>query len=68
MLIERVILEPSYQDVLGERTLVYSCESADGKNFILPDTIEPSGQDWRQVYWNPESGRFTELDAEQGAF
>lgn len=68
MLIERVIVEPSYQDVLGERTLVYSCEGADGKHFILPDTIEPSGQDWRQVYWNPETGSFTELDAELGAF
>jgi DEAD/DEAH box helicase domain-containing protein len=68
MLIERVILEPSYQDVLGERALVYSCEGTDGKHFILPDTIEPSGQDWRQVYWNPETGTFTELDSEQGAF
>lgn len=68
MLIERVILEPSYQDVLGERTLVYSCEGTDGKHFILPDTIEPTGQDWRQVYWNPASGSFAELDAEQGEF
>jgi DEAD/DEAH box helicase domain-containing protein len=68
MLIERVILEPSYQDVLGELRLVYSCEAVDGKHYILPDTIEPSGQDWRQVYWNPESGSFTELDAEQGGF
>jgi DEAD/DEAH box helicase domain-containing protein len=68
MLIERIIVEPCYQDVLGERTLVYSCESADGKHFILPDTIEPIGQDCRQVYWNPEMGSFTELDADQGAF
>jgi DEAD/DEAH box helicase domain-containing protein len=68
MLIERVIVEPSYQDVLGERTLVYSCEGGEGKHFILPDTIEPSGQEWRQVYWNPESGSFTELDEEDGAF
>lgn len=68
MLIERVIGEPSYQDVLGERTLVYSCDGADGKHFILPDTIEPSGQDWRQVYWNPQTGSFSELDAELGGF
>jgi DEAD/DEAH box helicase domain-containing protein len=68
MLIERVILEPAYQVVFGERTLVYSCEGADGKHFILPDTIEPSGQDWRQVYWNAETGSFTEIDAEDGAF
>jgi DEAD/DEAH box helicase domain-containing protein len=68
MLIERVILEPSYQEVLGERVLVYCCEGADGKHYILPDTIEPSGQDWRQVYWNPETRAFTELDAEEGAF
>lgn len=68
MLIERVILEPSFQDVLGEKTLVYGCEGSDGKHFILPDTIEATGQDWRMVYWSPESGAFTELDAEQGAF
>lgn len=68
MLLERVILEPSYQEVLGERMLVYSCEGSEGKHFILPDTIEASGQDWRQVYWNPENGNFTELDVEQGAF
>ena len=68
MLIERVIVAPSYQDVLGERVLVYSCEGADGKHFILPDTIEPSGQDWRQVYWNPETGKLSELDADEGAF
>lgn len=68
MLIERVLLEPTYQDVFGERTLVYSCEGSDGKHYILPDTIEPSGQDWRQVYWNAETGSFTELDAELGGF
>lgn len=68
MLVERVLLEPSYQEVLGEKKLVYAYEKADGKGFAIADTVEPSGQDWRQVYWNPESGSFTELDADQGAF
>lgn len=69
MLIERVLREPSYQDVLGERTLVYGSEEPEGvRRYIMPDTIEAGGQDWRKVYWNPETGKFTELDAEDGGF
>jgi DEAD/DEAH box helicase domain-containing protein len=69
MLLERVLGEPSYQDVLGEQTLVYVSEEPDGtRRFVMPDTIEASGQDWRKVYWNPLTGKITELDAEDGAF
>jgi DEAD/DEAH box helicase domain-containing protein len=68
MLIERTLLEPCFQDVFGERTLVYSSEEPEGRRFVMPDTIEESGQEWRKVYWNPETGKFTEFDAEEGAF
>lgn len=69
MLIERTLLEPTYQNVFGEETLVYRTEEpAGGPRYVMPDAIEPSGQEWRKVYWNPRTGRYTELDADDGAF
>jgi DEAD/DEAH box helicase domain-containing protein len=68
MLIERVLLEPEFQEVFGEKTLVYCAEEPNGKCFVMPDAIEPTGQDWRKVYWNPETNKFSEMDADEGAF
>ena len=36
MLIERVLLEPAFQEVFGEKTLVYCAEEANGKCFVMP--------------------------------
>lgn len=68
MLLERVLLEPTYQEVLGEKTLVYCAEEADGRCFVMPDAIEATGQEWRKVYWNPATNEFAEIDSDEGAF
>jgi DEAD/DEAH box helicase domain-containing protein len=68
MLVERVLGRPSFQDVLGERVLCYSSDGPDGRTFINADTIEATGQEWRHVYWNPDSDAVTELDADEGGF
>jgi DEAD/DEAH box helicase domain-containing protein len=67
MLQERVLVEPHLEMVFGQPTLFYRYEVAgDGKAYVQHDNIEPTGHEWRKVFWNPESGVIT--DPEDGAF
>lgn len=69
MLQERVLLEPRLETVLGTETLFYGYEvPGNGRAYVQHDNIEPTGHDWRKVFWNPLTGVITEPDSEDGGF
>lgn len=65
-LVERRILQPVFADLLGdgEKILAYAYEtdSPNGRAFVLHDQVEPVGDDWQFVFWNPETGEMKELE------
>lgn len=62
--VERELLEPKLADpfLTGNSTLFYSYRVSKGAGFVPHDQVQPTGQDWSWVLWNPETGDFQELD------
>ncbi len=62
--IERKIIEPRLIDPFetGKKQLFYKYETDAGVGSVPHDQIQPTGQEWSWVLWNPETGEFSELD------
>jgi DEAD/DEAH box helicase domain-containing protein len=62
--VEREIIEPKLADPFntGLPTLFYSYRLNGGAGFIPHDQVQPTGQEWSWVLWNPDTGEFHELD------
>lgn len=66
MLVERVLMRPRLYKIGDTTMLMYRYEVAgDGEAFVMQDQIEPTGQDWRRVFWNPNTDVIT--DPEESA-
>lgn len=64
MLVERTLIEPALFRVGNTRMLMYRYEApGDGDAWVSHDVIEPTGQDWKQVFWNPETNVFTDPES-----
>jgi len=62
--LERTVQEAEFVSVAGSDVLMYRCEAPDGaKAWIAHDQVEPLGNDWRRVLWDPASNDVTELVA-----
>lgn len=68
MLQERVLLEPQLETVLGTQTLYYGYEVPEGRAYVQHDNIQPTGHEWRKVFWNPLTGMITEPESDDGGF
>lgn len=65
---DRTIIEPALFPIGSTRMLMYRYQTTgDGEAWVPHDQIEPTGQDWRRVFWNPATGQFTDPE-EDGAF
>lgn len=63
VLIERELLEPRLEILGGTELLMYRYKGRDGSIALVPhDAIEPTGQDWKKVFWNPATGVITDPD------
>jgi hypothetical protein len=40
----------------------------DGESWVPHDQIEATGQDWKQVFWNPNSNTFTDPEDNESDF
>lgn len=61
---ERTVLEAEFVSVGEARVLMYRCEAPNGaKAWVAHDQVDPLGNDWRRVLWNPSSNELTELAA-----
>jgi len=58
-LMERELLEPKLFTFGDTTMLMYRYKNRDdGESWVPHDQVEPTGQDWKHVIWNPETGTF----------
>lgn len=63
-LIHRRLLEPQLVEIDDCEKLMYRYESQPGVHALVAhDRIEPVGQSWRKVFWNPVSNAMREIEA-----
>jgi len=63
VLIEREIVRPRLEKVADMDLLMYQYKGPDGATALVPhDAIEPTGQDWKRVFWNPKTDEITDPD------
>lgn len=68
-LVERELLEIKFLNLGDTKLLMYRYKNRDdGDSWVPHDQIEPTGQDWKQVFWNPETGVFTDPEEDEGSF
>ena len=68
-LVERELLEVQFLNMGDTKLLMYRYKNRDdGDSWIPHDQVEPTGQDWKQVFWNPETGVFTDPEEDEGSF
>ncbi len=66
--VERAILEPKLFEIGSTTMLMYRYDTGgEGEGWVPHDQIEPTGQDWRRVFWNPKTGVITDPE-EDGEF
>ncbi|WP_298165308.1 DEAD/DEAH box helicase [Novosphingobium sp.] len=64
-LVERELLGVQFLDMGDTKLLMYRYKNRDdGVSWVPHDQIEPTGQDWKQVFWNPANNTFS--DPEDG--
>ena len=63
-IVERELIEPVYRDFFGTGApqLYYSYRTDNGQAFTPHEGIEPVGQDWEWILWNPDTGEYRELE------
>lgn len=67
-LVERELLGIQFVDMGSTKLLMYRYKDRDdGDSWVPHNQIEPTGQDWKQVFWNPQTGAFTDPE-EDGSF
>ena len=60
-LVERELLEVKFIDMGDSKVLMYRYKNRDdGSSWVPHDQIEPTGQDWKQVFWNPGTNTFAD--------
>jgi DEAD/DEAH box helicase domain-containing protein len=68
-LVERELLDVQFLSVGDTKLLMYRYKNRDdGDSWVPHDQIEPTGQDWKQVFWNPGTGVFTDPEEGVGSF
>ncbi|WJY19834.1 DEAD/DEAH box helicase [Alteriqipengyuania flavescens] len=68
-LVERELLGLRFIDMGGSSMLVYKYKNSDeGDSWVPHDQVEPTGQDWKQVFWNPQTETFTDPEEDEGSF
>jgi DEAD/DEAH box helicase domain-containing protein len=61
MLVERTLIEPRLFPIGNTQMLMYRYEGrGDGECWVPHEQLEATGQDWKQVFWNPHTGKFTD--------
>ena len=66
-IVDREIIEPRYGDPfnIGNPQLNYICKDpaqSSVRSTVNVESVVPSGNDWEQVLWNPETDEYRELD------
>ena len=63
-IVERELIEPVYRDFFGTGSpeLYYSYRNDNGPAFTPHRGIEPVGQDWEWILWNPDTGEYREFE------
>jgi DEAD/DEAH box helicase domain-containing protein len=68
-LVERELLDIQFVDMGSTKLLMYRYKDRDdGDSWVPHNLVEPTGQDWKQVFWNPVSKIFTDPEDDDGAF
>jgi DEAD/DEAH box helicase domain-containing protein len=69
-LVERELLEVKFLEMGDTKLLMYRYKNRDdGDSWVPHDQIEPTGQDWKQVFWNPTTNTFEDPEnADDGSF
>jgi DEAD/DEAH box helicase domain-containing protein len=68
-LVERELLDVQFFNLGHTRLLMYRYKNReDGESWVPHDQVEPTGQDWKQVFWNPETGVFTDPEDDRSSF
>ena len=68
-LVERELLELKFLDLGETKLLMYRYKNReDGDSWVPHDQIEPTGQDWKQVFWHPGSNTFSDPEDSDGSF
>ncbi len=63
-LVQRKLLRPELVTVDDEDRLMYRYESFPGVTALVAhDRCEPVGQDWRRMFWNPDTNELREIEA-----
>ena len=68
-LVERELLEVKFLDMGDTKLLMYRYKNRDdGDSWVPHDQIEATGQDWKQVFWDPSSNTFADPEDSDGRF
>jgi DEAD/DEAH box helicase domain-containing protein len=68
-LVERELLDVRFVDMGDTKMLMYRYKNReDGDSWVPHEQVEPTGQDWKQVFWNPQTNAFTDPEEEEGSF
>ena len=68
-LVERELLEVTFLSMGETKILMYRYKNReDGDSWVPHDQIEPTGQDWKQVFWDPASNIFSDPEDSEGSF
>lgn len=64
VLVERELIAPKLDDMFatGTKQLFYSYKTNRGLGIVPHEQVQPTGQDWSWVLWNPETGEYRELE------
>lgn len=69
-LVERELLEVKFLDMGETKLLMYRYKNRDdGDSWVPHEQVEPTGQDWKQVFWDPVTNEFTDPEEDgDGSF
>lgn len=69
-LFERELLEVKFFDIGDTKLLMYRYKNRDdGDSWVSHEQIEQTGQDWKQVFWNPVTNTFEDPEnVDDGSF
>ena len=68
-LVERELLDVKFLELGETKILMYRYKNrVDGESWMPHDQVEPTGQDWKQVFWNPQTNAFADPEDIDGSF
>lgn len=68
-LVERELLDVKFIDLGDSTILMYRYKNReDGDSWAPHELIEPTGQDWKQVFWNPNTNAYADPEKIDGSF